>query len=324
MPAEAPTSFANRYRRSASLTWHTGAGLLLALLCVGCATTAPLDEARLFAKAFNAVDGASQPLLDDLASAERTQGKDNAVTKAETAAYTGDCKGIRWAEPGFIEGFCLDDAPYFAEIGDPPDTRAFRQGIRLLGEYTEVLLILAEGRNLDEASAQVQAFGEQIATLISLAPVAAPVGPALTGALGALQPVIRDAAQAKNVEEMKRLVLAGAPHVRKLIEELRKAAPEVFNTIIYQSVKGVTSSAALDNETVRKGYLDRIAVYRVAVSNYVVLLGELERTFDQLVAAFQRPRNAVSLAELAQRSAQLTVHAEAWRRVYSQLRTGNQ
>ncbi|HXH11874.1 MAG TPA: hypothetical protein VNP04_19185 [Alphaproteobacteria bacterium] len=324
MYPNAPTSVAIRYRRGVRRTGLVQVCLLLALLCVGCATTAPLDETRLFSKAFYAVDGASQPLLDDLAVAERAQGQDNAVVKAKTDAYAGDCQGILWAEPGFIEGFCIDDAPYFAEIGDPPATRAFRQGVRLLGEYTEVLLILAEGRNVDEASAQVQALGGHIAGLASLAPIAAPVGPALVGVLGALQPIIEDAVQARNVEEMKRLVLEGAPHVKRLIETLRRAAPAVFNTIIYRSVKGATSPAALGNDTVAKGHLDRIAAYRIVVSNYVVLLGELERTFDQLVAAFQRPRSTVSLAELAQRSAQLTAHAEAWRRVYSLLRTGGQ
>src|SRR5690606_24965323 len=133
-----------------------------------------------------------------------------------------------------------------------------------------------------------------------------------------------DATQAKNVEEMKRLVLEGAPHAKHLIANLRRAAPEVFNTITYQSINAATRPAALTNGTVAKGHLDRITAYRIAVSNYVVLLSGLERTFDHLVAAFQRPRNAVSLADLAQSAAQLTAHAEAWRRVYSLLRTGSQ
>ena len=51
---------------------------------------------------------------------------------------------------------------------------------------------------------------------------------------------------------MKRLVLSGAPLLKKLIESLRAAAPEVFNTLIFQSVKGVTSPEALDNKTVAK------------------------------------------------------------------------
>jgi hypothetical protein len=149
-------------------------------------------------------------------------------------------------------------------------------------------------------------------------------GGALTGVLGALEPIIKDAAQAKNVEELKRLVLSGAPHVTRLIESLQSAAPEVFKTLISQSVRAVTSPEALDNAAVAKEHLNRIAAYRIAVSNYVVLLDELEQAFAQLVTAFQQPRNAVTLAAVAQRTAQLTAHAEAWRRVYSILRTGSE
>jgi hypothetical protein len=124
----------------------------------------------------------------------------------------------------------------FPNFGDPPATQAFRHGVRLIGDYSEVLLILAEGRNLDETSAQVQALGQNIAALLSVAsgPGAAA---GLTTALGALDPIIRDAAQRRNVDEMKRLVLSGAPQMKKLIESLRGAAPEIFSTLIFQSVK---------------------------------------------------------------------------------------
>ena len=298
------------------------AWLLVVTLCAGC-SVAPVEETRSFSKAFAAVDGASQPLLDDLASAERRQGRENAEKKAKSDA--GVCGGIQWAKvdatSGFIEGFCVEDAPYFSELGDPPATQAFRHGVRLIGDYSEVLLFLAEGRNLDETSAQVQALGQNIAALASVAsgPGAAA---GLTAVLGALDPIIRDAAQRRNIDEMKRLVLSGAPLLKKLIESLRAAAPEVFNTLIFQSVKGVTSPEALDNKTVAKGYLDRIAAYRIAVSNYVMLLKELEVSFDQLVAAFQQPRSAVSLATIAERSGRLSANAEAWRKVYSTLRAG--
>jgi hypothetical protein len=307
---------------------RTGVWLLLLLLYTSCATIAPIEETRLFSKAFTAVDGASQPLLDDHAVAERRRGQHNAITKAKANKYEGDCAGIRWAEvgvqAGFIEGFCLDDAPYFAEIGDPPATRAFRQGIRLLGDYAEVLLTLAEGRNLDETTAQVQTLGERISALASLTPGVGAAGSALTGALGALTPIIKDAAQAKNVEEVKRLVLAGTPHVKQLIERLQAAAPEVFTTLIRQSARDATGPEALNNPAVATEHLNRIAAYRIAVSNYVILLDELQQAFAQLVVAFQQPRNAVSLAAIAQRTAQLTAHAEAWRRVYSILRTGSE
>ncbi len=51
--------------------------LLVVTVCTGC-SVAPIEETRSFSKAFAVVDGASQPLLDDLASAERRQGRENA------------------------------------------------------------------------------------------------------------------------------------------------------------------------------------------------------------------------------------------------------
>jgi hypothetical protein len=90
-------------------TTHTW--LLLALLCTGC-SVAPIEETRSFSKAFAAVDGASQPLLDDLALAERRQGRENAEIKAKKDNYQGACKGIIWAKvdatSGYIEGFCVE------------------------------------------------------------------------------------------------------------------------------------------------------------------------------------------------------------------------
>lgn len=302
--------------------WIVGVCLLFMLATAGCATFAPKDEVRVLSKSFNTLNEASQPLFDDLAAAERRNGRDNAVVKAKRSSYTGDCAGIGWAEPGFIEGFCLSEAPYFSDIGDPPATLAFRQGIQLIEDYTEVLLILAEGRNIDETTAHVQALGQNVAALVSLVPSAGSAGLALTGALGALRPVIADAAQAKNNEELKRLVLEGAPHIKKLIGALKNGAPEVFNTLIFQSVKSVSSPEALNNEAVAQVHLDRIAAYRVVVSNYVALLDELERSFDQLVIAFEKPRSAASLTLAVQRSAQLAAHAEAWRKAYTSLRAG--
>jgi hypothetical protein len=223
----------------------------------------------ILSKAFAAVDGASQPLLDDLALAERRQGRENAEIKAKKDSYQGACKGILWAKvdatSGYIEGFCVDDAPYFAELGDPPATQAFRHGIRLIGDYSEVLLFLAEGRNLDETSAQVQALGQKIAALMSVAsgPGAAA---GLTSVLGALDPTIRDAAQRRNVDEMKRLVLSGAPLLKKLIQSLREAAPRSSTLSSSNPSKALQARRRWNNKTVAKVYLDRVTGYRTAVS----------------------------------------------------------
>jgi hypothetical protein len=132
-------SLSNDSRRVWGLGWGTYAWLLAALLCSGCTIApntigpnpvGPIEKARLFLKAFAAVDQASRTLLNDFAIAERRQGRQNAEIKAKRGIYEGACKGIFWAKvnatSGYIEGFCVDDAPYFSELGDPPATEALR------------------------------------------------------------------------------------------------------------------------------------------------------------------------------------------------------
>ena len=101
-------SFFNKNRLAWGPSRRAHLWLLVVTLCTGC-SVAPIEETRSFSKAFGAVDGASQPLLDDLASAERRQGRENAEIKAKKDAYQGACKGIIWsrvdATSGYIEGF---------------------------------------------------------------------------------------------------------------------------------------------------------------------------------------------------------------------------
>ena len=79
---------------------------------------------------------------------------------------------------------------------------------------------------------------------------------------------------------------------------------------------------ALDDKRVAETFILRIDAYRTAMSNYVMLLKELELSVDQLMTAFVQPRSAVSIAAFAQRSGELLARAEAWRRAYSNLGAG--
>lgn len=134
------------------LSWGAYPCLLAVLLLSGCTvasntassntvspntvapiTVAPIEEIRLFLKAFVAVDEASRALFNDLAIAERRQGRQNAENKAKSGICRGECEGIAWARlnptSGYIAGFCVEDAPYFSELGYPPATeRAYTKG----------------------------------------------------------------------------------------------------------------------------------------------------------------------------------------------------
>ena len=60
--------------------------ILFVLMAAGCANEAPVEEVRIFGTAFETLNAASQPLIDDLAVAEREQGKRIAIKRAKQNA----------------------------------------------------------------------------------------------------------------------------------------------------------------------------------------------------------------------------------------------
>jgi hypothetical protein len=147
------------------------------------------------------------------------------------------------------------------------------------------------------------------------------VGTALTGLASALQPVFELAAQRANAKELARNVTDVSPHAIALIEQMRKAAPELFKTLTERSL-GRMRTQGLTSADVATAEALRIETYRSAVSNYVVLLDEFERLLTRLVQGYDVEGRSITLAGLAQRSAELSAQADAWRRTYSALRMG--
>ena len=96
---------------------------LIALVLSGCSTTAPDAEVRLVGKAFQDLNAASAPLLDDLAFAERAQGKTAANVRAKkhaspaagAASATDRCGDVRQVTVSNVSvqnGFCIEDSYY--------------------------------------------------------------------------------------------------------------------------------------------------------------------------------------------------------------------
>jgi hypothetical protein len=307
-----------------------------AALASGCATQPPAGEVHLVAKAFDNLNTASQPLLDELALAERAQGKSAALARAEAhgrepadagSALPGSDRcphilvlgGKMNGIPEVQNGFCLDDSYYYSDLADPPGTRAFRQALAAVGDYTQLLVILAEGRNLDEAKGQLVALTGNLGLALSAAGVAG-AGPTLNVLLQAFNPVLDLAAKGANAKELKRLVVQESPQVEKLVDELQTQAGEFFITLTEASM--ARFNLALDKPDVAAAEAARIEAYRVAVSNYVVLLDQYGSLLGDLVKAYDQPNGAVTLASLAGRSAQLSAQADAWRRSLASLRAG--
>jgi hypothetical protein len=298
---------------------------VLTVSATGCMTV-PANEIKYFSQAFNTVNSVGQSLLDDLAVAERTQGKQIAVRRAKGNSTQGvqECppEEFPWLEAadlnqGIIRGFCLQDAAYFSVLSDPPATAVIRGTLSVIERYADILSTLAEGRDIEGAIGQIDALGMNVVGLVGLAGVANPVG----SALAALRPILQGAARQANATEAKRLILEGAPKVSAVIAALRQASPSIFKTLIEATAVKLTSEADA-TPAVAAADVAHVEAYRTAVANYVVLLGKLQTAWDLTIAAANTPRSKGDLSMLVQQTAELKGDAEAARRVFTILRAG--
>jgi hypothetical protein len=296
---------------------------------MGCASQAPVGQLRVFGEAFQAADAAAQPLIDDLALAERQIGRSNAVARAKGEIQTTGVgcpkTEVNWqlaGESGFIRNFCAPDAIYFATVSEPPATYALRNGMAVIGQYADVLLLMAEGRNIPEAEAQLHALSGNITALIGFIPGAQPYLVAFDAALQQLKPLIDAAAQRANDKEVKRLLVEGAPHVYELIDAMKDGAKAMFNGLTDEAAKNAILPASLDNPALAEADIQRIEAYRIGVSNYDVLLDELKSTLESAVQAVQADDPQISVAALASASFRLRTQAEAVRLAWARLRSG--
>jgi hypothetical protein len=233
-------------------------------------------------------------------------------------------KDASGTELGFIDGFCLEDAAYFANVGDPPSTRAFRDALAVLGNYSDVLLTLAEGRNIEQAKADVQALGASIASTIAIVPHAAPLAASIGPVLTALGPVIEELAKAQNFREMRQLVGNADPLFGRLVAGLKAASPWMFETLVRSSARRVPKETR-GNPQLTEAVLTQIEGYRMTVSNFVVLLDELAAAHTEIVVALQHAEDEpLTLALVADRTQRLNAQADAVRGAFATLRRGGE
>lgn len=296
---------------------------LAALALLGACAVRPVEEVKYFRTAFTAVNQVGQPLLDELSVSERQRGRSVATNRARRGTATGDCRPV-WQEVGrggFIYGFCNEDAAYFGDLGDPPAAKMMRGSLAVIERYADALGQLGDGGNLDEARAHIEEIGADVAGLLAIVPglqaSAAVIGPALQ----ALQPILDGIGRAASAAEQRRLIREGAPLVSRLIGALRAAAPEVFVTLIDAPRVRLTREAAA-NADVAAPDLRMIEGYRTTVSNYVILLGELQGAWDAVVAAVDRPADPIRLAQIARRSGEIKGYADSVRRTMAVIRAG--
>lgn len=248
-----------------------------------CVSTAPVEEARAFAEAADAVTDAGTLLFDGLAVAERQRRRElhnaNAAQRYE---------------------FDVDDAPYFATIGEPPGTESFRRALRVVTTYADLVVALVEGKDVAASKSYLVQISNDLKQITGI--------PGVGVAVQTLDPIIDHALRARSVAEGRRLVLRGTHGVEALLQALKNAAPTIYSTMIYMDRKVPGSSesktAKINND-------------RTKVANFVVLLDQLRATFGLLKVAFEHQNGRAGLAELAAESARLRADVDAARKVFA-------
>ena len=283
-------------------------GCLTAVLA-GCATTMPVQEVRQASAAYDAAASAAAPLLDDLAVAERRAARRVAAAQKKDTLREGDVTALLT--------FDAQAAASFASIGEPRSTATQRRGLKVVGSYFDVLEVLAEGSNIEEAKARIQTLAGNVAGLAAL--VTGGTSALVAPVVAALGPIIDAAARAENEEELRRLVLEGAKPVDDLLGRLIDSTPAIYGVLINES-ETAAEGALADNKAARRAELLKISGYHVALANYVVLLEQLRVSLEALVTAVRTP-SRVTLTSLTATTNELLIQAESARRAYGLLRS---
>ena len=281
----------------------------LTAVLTGCATTMPVQEVRQASAAYDAAASAAAPLLDDLAVAERRAARRVAAAQKKDTLREGDVTALLT--------FDARAAASFASIGEPRNTATQRRGLKVVGAYFDVLEVLAEGSNIEEARARIQTLAGNVAGLAAL--VTGGTSALVAPVVAALGPIIDAAARAENEDELRRLVLEGAKPVDDLLSRLIDSTPAIYGVLINESETAAEGPLA-DNKAARRAELLKISGYHVALANYVVLLQQLRVSLEALVMAVRAP-SRVTLTSLTATTNELLIQAESARRAYGLLRS---
>jgi hypothetical protein len=238
----------------------------------------PVDEAKSFVTAVTAAKTASDALCDQLDVAERQL-------------------QIRRIERQTVNRFAVENAYYYATIGEPPKTREFRNAIQIVSSYAALLLNLIQGTAVDASRGEILNIIQNIGTLAGVSSIG-PVAQELT-------PLLNQLLLAQSQAEARQLALAGAPKVANLILQLKNATPAMFELLL-------ANAEPASATTIRS--------IKTALGNYVVTLDDLQQSFNRLLDAYERPSNPATLASLAELTGKLNADATAVRQALIKVR----
>ncbi len=248
------------------------------VFCLQGCVNAPLQETKAFRAGVIAVTSASDVLYDQLNVAEKN-------TKLRLLRNT--------------ESFQVKNAYYYATIvSDFPQTAPFRRAIKIIGQYANLLQDLLEGTGNEAIRGQIISIASTAATFTGQ--------PEFGGAAQAFAPFIDQALLWESRTEARNLVMVGAAAVPKLIDDLRDSTPAMFYLLRTDVIAREGPNSA------------KLSSYKTVLGNYVVLLDQLETTFEKLLAAYQQPSNLAQIEALSEATGELNSGVKAMRQALAE------
>ncbi|TPK73119.1 hypothetical protein FJ930_11570 [Mesorhizobium sp. B2-4-15] len=250
----------------------SGLLILFALDLSGCVSSS-LPDTKKFVAAVSATNSASSVLLDELNVAEKNQFFEK--TRASKA---------------YSVRFVAGDSVYHSTLETfAPQTEKFRASIAILVTYANLIQSLASGEDINHVHDSVNAIAMDVSLLAG--------NPTYGIAVAAFSPIIDRMIAAKDRAELIIVVRDSAPAIHKLINALINSTPQMFEMLQYNAFLG------------RGNILTQSSSYRLALSNFVVLLDRLESTFDRLFEALVNPTSRPTLDNLASATGELSAYA---------------
>lgn len=247
-----------------------------------------------------------------------SQAYDAQYAQADTVLQTvGRAERSLWTERqprvNRAGSFVPNDAAYYIDTVEPPQTAAIRFSLLVVKNYNEAMLALASGEN-------AKALSSKISTLtVNVASAAVAVGALLTPSATAAQlatsntgkfakamsgyldylPIVNEVANIASREAFRKQLIQSYPTIRDILLTLRNDGTRVMYEVIRTSTdNGVDSPVPKTDAGAQK-----------MLAGWVLLL---DKTDVALAAAVNAARSGsqVNLDTLSQASVELTVMAE--------------
>jgi hypothetical protein len=287
--------------RQLSATARSAVLISLAILASACAQL-PKPELSAYTAAFEATRNAAEPMIADFAVADRERELRQMRLQPR---YNSE----------FFTDFRTSDVAALSNISLPPGAAAIDRSFRAITRYNQVLVALAENRNIEEARGQVSQILEDLG---GIAPPDAEGLPVIEPVAQLLVTALSPAIEADNKEQFKRIVLEGEPQVQQLIDVLRNYTPTQYSI----TTSGLQRAARQDPPvTDRQEVVDKINDWHRAFADYVALLDALKQSLAELRSAVEHPKSMPLLQRAAIGASEVRSYADALRLSLAEIRS---